>query len=69
MTTVGGLIPLSGRRQFNNYTKIVIDVMFGHIFSTVGHAKEKHHKKYGLVQEQEIQDPISGEGATVHLHP
>jgi len=42
MTTVGGLIPLSRRRQFNNYTKIVMDVMLGHTFSTEGHAIKKN---------------------------
>ena len=42
MTTVGGLIPLSRRRQFNKYTKIIMDMRLGHTFSTAGHAIKKN---------------------------
>ena len=42
MTTVGGLIPLSRRRQFNKYTKLIMDVRLGHTFSTGGHTIKKN---------------------------
>lgn len=42
MTTVGGLIPLSRRRQFNKYTKLIMDVRLGHTFSTEGHTIKKN---------------------------
>jgi len=42
MTTVGGLIPLSRRHQYNKYTKIIMDMRLGHTFSTVGHAIKKN---------------------------
>jgi hypothetical protein len=42
MTTVGGLIPLSSRPQFNNYTTIIMDVRLGHTFSTARHVIKKN---------------------------